>query len=294
MPKPRVTSIGEILYDVYPDQKRLGGAPFNFIYHVWKIIGQAQFVSSVGNDENGKELLSHLSNIGFDVSQIVIDNNYPTGAVNVTIDENKVPRFKISSECSFDFLAISQEMKDDIEKNTDILYFGTFSQRGNIAKETIDSLLNFDIKYFCDLNLRHNFFTKEMIEKALSTVHLLKMNEDELNQLIKILNLNGDDPVSGLIDKYSIDLIAVTKGEKGAILTTKSETNYYTPPQLEVIDTLGAGDAFAAVLCLGYYYKLPIEKINIHANNFASQICTINGAIPTDDLLYSNLREIFT
>lgn len=294
MPKPRVTSIGEILYDVYPDQKRLGGAPFNFIYHVWKIIGQAQFVSSVGNDENGKELLSHLSNIGFDVSQIVIDNNYPTGAVNVTIDENKVPRFKISSECSFDFLAISQEMKDDIEKNTDILYFGTFSQRGNIAKETIDSLLNFDIKYFCDLNLRHNFFTKEMIEKALSTVHLLKMNEDELNQLIKILNLNGDDPVSGLIDKYSIDLIAVTKGEKGAILTTKSETNYYTPPQLEVIDTLGAGDAFAAVLCLGYYYKLPIEKINIYANNFASQICTINGAIPTDDLLYSNLREIFT
>jgi len=162
MPKPRVTSIGEILYDVYPDQKRLGGAPFNFIYHVWKIIGQAQFVSSVGNDENGKELLFHLSNIGFDVSKIVIDNNYPTGAVNVTIDENKVPRFKISSECSFDFLAISQEMKDDIEKNTDILYFGTFSQRGIIAKETIDSLLNFDIKYFCDLNLRHNFFTKEI------------------------------------------------------------------------------------------------------------------------------------
>jgi fructokinase len=294
MPKPRVTSIGEILYDVYPDQKRLGGAPFNFIYHVWKIIGQAQFVSSVGNDENGKELLFHLSNIGFDVSKIVIDNNYPTGAVNVTIDENKVPRFKISSECSFDFLAISQEMKDDIEKNTDILYFGTFSQRGIIAKETIDSLLNFDIKYFCDLNLRHNFFTKEMIEKALSTIHLLKMNEDELNQLINILNLNGNDPVSELIDKYSIDLIAVTKGEKGAILTTKNATDYYIPPQLEVIDTLGAGDAFAAVLCLGYYYKLPIEKINIHANNFASQICTINGAIPTDDLLYSNLRKIFT
>jgi fructokinase len=117
MPKPRVTSVGEILYDVYPDQKRLGGAPFNFIYHVWKIIGQAQFVSSVGNDENGTELIAYLTKQGFDVSKIFIDDNYPTGTVNVSIDENKVPRFKISSECSFDFLTISQEIKNYIEKN---------------------------------------------------------------------------------------------------------------------------------------------------------------------------------
>jgi fructokinase len=294
MPKPRVTSVGEILYDVYPDQKRLGGAPFNFIYHVWKIIGQAQFVSSVGNDENGTELIAYLTKQGFDVSKIFIDDNYPTGTVNVSIDENKVPRFKISSECSFDFLTISQEIKNEIEKNTDILYFGTFSQRGSIARKTIDSLLGYNIKYFCDLNLRHNFFTKEMIEKALATVQLLKMNEDELNKLIEILSLNENDPVAELIDKYDIDLIAVTRGEKGALLVTKDERNNYVPPQLKVIDTLGAGDAFAAVLCLGYYYKLPFEKINMLANNFASQICTINGAIPTDDLQYSILRNIFT
>lgn len=292
----RVTAIGEILYDVYPDKKRLGGAPFNFIYHIWKILGKANFISSVGNDENGREILSYLNTIGFNTNYIYIDKKYPTGTVQVKLSEDRTPQFTISPECSYDYITFNDTVINLIEKETDILYFGTLSTRSNISRNTIQSLFGKQhLKYFCDLNLRHNFYTKELIERTLLTTNVLKINADELNSLKQFFDLDQSNnyAIEQLMKEFDIALIGLTLGENGAELYTKSETNYYKTKIVNVVDTLGAGDAFAAILCLGYLKQMPIAQMNKLANEFAAEICMINGAVPMDDFIYEKYRTVF-
>lgn len=292
----QVTAIGEILYDVYPDKKRLGGAPFNFIYHIWKILGKANFISSVGNDENGKEMLTHLNSIGFNTKHIYIDNKYPTGTVQVKLKENKAPQFTISHECSYDYITLNDSTKRLIEKETDLLYFGTLSTRSDISRDTIQSLFRKpQLKYFCDLNLRHSFYTKELIEKTLLTTNVLKINADELNSLKQFFDLeqSNNGAIEQLIKEYDIDLIGLTLGENGAELYTKNETNYYKTEMVNVVDTLGAGDAYSAILCLGYLHGWAIEKINKLATRFAAEICTVDGALPEEDSFYVHYQNRF-
>jgi len=292
----KITSIGEVLYDVYPDQKRLGGAPFNFIYHIWKILGRANFISSVGDDDNGKEMLSYLNSIGFNTNHIYRDKKYPTGIVKVILGNDKIPQFTISPECSYDYITLSNSTKQLLETETDLLYFGTLSTRSEISRRTIQSLFGKPhIKYFCDLNLRHNFYTKELIEQTLLTCNVLKINQDELDKLKQffILDQTNKIAVEQLIKKFDIDLIGLTLGENGAELFTKRETNHYKTEIANVVDTLGAGDAFSAILCLGYLYKRSIMEINKLANEFAAQICTIDGAVPEDDSVYEEYKNIF-
>jgi len=284
----QVTAIGEILWDVYPDGKRLGGAPLNFIYHVWKILGSANFISSVGNDENGKEILDFLNEEKFPTNFIYVDQNHPTGTVTVKLREDKTPQFKISTECCYDYLVLNDNSKRLIEEGTDILYFGTLSQRGEVSRDTFKSLFGKNMKYFCDLNLRHDFFSKEMIEEALCASSVIKINIDELNKLKNIFGLDGDDikAIEELRNKYNIDLISVTLGENGALLFDGNDFDNYKAETKNIIDTLGAGDAFATILCIGYLKNLGVKKINKLANEFAVQICGINGALPTDDSIY--------
>ncbi|MEJ5351955.1 MAG: carbohydrate kinase [Melioribacteraceae bacterium] len=290
-----ITAIGEILYDVYPDRKRLGGAPFNFIFHVWKILGKANFISNVGNDENGREILSYLNSIGFDTKLISIDKAHPTGTVKVELDENKIPHFTISPECCYDFLTLNEEIINTIENNTDILYFGTLSQRSTTSRNTIQSLFGKNIKYFCDLNLRHNFFNDEMIKEALRVSNVIKINYEEFQKIKKILNMNIKDElaIENLCNEFNIDLLSITLGNEGAILYDKNNLSHYKARVDKVIDTVGAGDAFAAILCIGYLSQMDLFSINKLANEFAAEICMFEGAVPQDDSLYEKYRKIF-
>lgn len=290
----KVTAIGEILWDVYRDKKRLGGAPFNFIYHVLKLTGSGNFISSVGNDQFGKEIFSYLNQKDFPSEFIYVDKNHPTGTVQVQLDENKIPHFVISSECCYDFLELNEAAEKLINNGTDILYFGTLSQRSVTSRNTIQSLFNKKIKFFCDLNLRHDFFTKEMIEAALHTSNVLKVNEHELAKLKKYFELNGNNnrAIEQLSVAFNIELVCVTAGENGSVIYDGKEFNHYKSAIDDVVDTVGAGDAFAAMLCIGYLNNYPIETINKLANDFAAEICKINGAIPEDDFIYEKFRKL--
>lgn len=294
MTTKNITSIGEILWDVYPDKKRLGGAPFNFIYHVWKIIGNAKFISSIGNDENGNEILGFLNHKGFPTKHITIDSNHPTGTVTVKLNEDKTPSFNISAECSYDYLMLNEDSKKLVETGTYILYFGTLSQRSETSRNTIQSLFGKNIKYFCDLNLRHDFFSKDMIEKALITSNVVKVNEHELEKLKKLFQLNEESnrAIEQLSRSFNIDLICVTLGENGALLYDGNEFNNYKAEVKNIVDTVGAGDAFAAILCIGYLKNMKINQLNKLANEFAADICGVNGALPTTDSIYNKyIRE---
>jgi len=292
----KITAIGEILFDIYPEKKRLGGAPFNFIYHIWKITGYANFISGVGNDENGNEILMLLNSIGFNTKYISVDVEHPTGTVHVTIREDKTPQFIISSESSGDFIKLNDSVDQLIKNQTDLLYFGTFSQRNKTTHSTINSLLGKRIKYFCDLNLRHDFYTKDIIETALIASNVVKVNEDELNIIGKEIydsSLDSNTLIHKIIQDYSINLLCITRGENGATLISKNEEDTYKINLPNPVDTLGAGDAYAAILCLGYLNNLSLKEINKMANHFAADICMVDGALPSDDSIYSDYRKIF-
>jgi len=294
MDNNRVTAVGEILWDVYPEKKRLGGAPFNFIYHVWKLTGSAEFISNVGNDEYGKEILDFLKRKNFPTKYIAIDNLHPTGNVKVKLNEDKTPRFEISKECCYDYLTINEDEQKLIDEETELIYFGTLSQRSETSRNSIQSLFYKNKKYFCDLNLRHDFFSKEMIEKALITSNVIKINHDELNKLIALFNLSANTlkAIEQLTVNYNIDLVCVTLGEDGAILYNGKNFDKQKSEPKEIIDTVGAGDAFASLLCVGYLKRVDIKKINKLANEFAADICGENGALPKEDSIYNKyIRE---
>jgi fructokinase len=291
----RVTAIGEILYDIYPDEKRLGGAPFNFIYHIWKFLGKANFISSVGEDENGKEILNRLKEINFPTSQITVDPAHPTGTVNVTLDKNKAPRFEMSGYNCFDYFVLDEKSKKLIEEETDILYFGTFGQRNETARRTIQSTFGKKLKYFCDLNLRHEFFSKEMITESLRTSNVVKINNSELEIIKTYFDLSSENnlAIMDIIDRFSLDLISVTMGSDGAIISDGRQMNSYKSKPATVVDTLGAGDAFSAILCLGYLYTMELSEINKVANEFALDVCVTSGALPSNSV-YEKYQPIFS
>ena len=284
-----VTSFGEILFDVYPDYKKLGGAPFNFIYHIKKLTGYGNFISRVGNDNAGNEIVNLMMDHGMHTKYLQIDNEHPTGSANANLDENKIPHWDISLNRSYDFIENIQILTSLIEEETDCLYFGTLAQRGEQSRKTLQSFFGKRIKYFCDLNLRQNFYNAEIIKSSLSAANVLKLNSDELRIVRNLLLINKADEfqLAKILSEYfEIDLVCITQGEEGAMLYKDGIMNHYTGVVENVVDTVGAGDAYAAMLCLGYLNRWGLEKTNKLASEFAGKIIMVNGALPENDFLY--------
>lgn len=292
--KKNITSIGEILFDIYGTKKEFGGAPFNFIYHVNKLMGSACFVTAVGDDDNGKLILEFLDRHNFSNEYIGIKNGIPTGAVLVKLNKNKEPEYHIKTNVAYDYISLSEDQKESILEKSGLLYFGTLCQRNSVARETIKSFFDSGLIKFCDLNLRQSFYTEEVISDSLFAADILKLNIGELKTVCEMFDIGFVEPqnsVKELMNKFKIDYIALTKGEDGAELFSKSESVSNKHDVTSILDTVGAGDAYSAVLAVGILYNNDIKKINRLANQFASEICNVKGAIPLDEDIYKSYRE---
>lgn len=289
---PLVTSIGEILFDVYNNDKKLGGAPFNFIYHIIKLTGEGKFISRIGNDENGDEILNFFNSKNISPNHLQTDKQHPTGIAAANLDEKKIPHWIIGRNSAYDYI----ETKSDIEeiiRNSDCLYFGTLAQRNSVSRKTIQSLFKREIKYFCDLNIRQDFFTKEIIELSLKTSDVLKLNNDELLLLNNLFLYDKYDLIASAVQLknfFNIDLLCVTCGENGSYLFKGDEIDYYKSVIDEAIDTVGAGDAYSALLCIGYLKDWDLKELNKAANDFAGKIVMIKGSLPENDELYNKFK----
>ncbi len=291
----KITSIGEILFDIYPGGRKLGGAPFNFIYHIIKLTGKGNFVSRVGNDDSGIEMLNYLTGKNIPTAYIQTDEQHKTGTAKTNLNKDKIPDFVIEKNSAYDFIEKTSELDDLFENKTDCLYFGTLAQRNEKSRSTIQSLFNKSgKKYFCDLNIRQDFYSKDLIEKSLAAADVLKLNEEELKLINKLLPGGSYDlhnTAKRLLENFKIELLCVTKGSGGTILFRDKEENFFQIKNENVVDTVGAGDAYASVLCLGFLNSWKMDRINRLASEFANEIVKIEGALPDDDKIYETFRK---
>jgi len=290
-----ITSIGEILFDIYPNHKKLGGAPLNFIYHIKKLTGSGNIISRVGKDVLGSKVISQLQHAGISSEFIQQDNQHSTGMALVYLDDKGIPEFKIDTNSAFDFIELNENNEQLINFDTDCLYFGTLAQRTEVSKKTINSFFNRGIKYFADINLRQNFYSEDILETTLHAADFLKVNYDEMHTLNDIFiqaEYATEKTANELMERFNINMLAVTREKDGSTIFENGKRYDYSNVDNKVIDTTGAGDAFAAILCIGYLKGFEIPFINKLANDFASEVCKFEGALPKNDRIYEGYREL--
>jgi fructokinase len=292
-----VLVIGEILFDIFPEYKRLGGAPFNFAYHLKQFGFPVRFVSRIGFDDNGREILDRVKEAGFDPDDIQIDDAHPTGTVQVKLNECGVPEFSILPDVAYDYIKFLPEAHLNLLHTSKLLYFGTLVQRTDYGFKQIHRFLNrkqTDCNVFYDVNLRPDCYSYEVIKASLSKTDILKLNTDELQQCKEITDFDQDSSflIQSIMNAYSLKLVALTKGDAGSELHTVEGCRIAAPAPVDsMADTVGAGDAYAAMLAAGILRKWEPKRTLDMATAFASRICTIKGAIPESAHFYKSILK---
>ena len=275
--------LGEALWDMLPSGKVLGGAPVNFTYYSQALGIKSFFAGSIGKDELGKEILSALKRTGLNKKYVSIDTIHPTGKVDVEIDNKGKPKYIFASNVAWDHISFDKKMLR-LAQQANVICFGTLAQRSADSKNTIRSFLKSAapncIRIF-DINLRKPFYDREIIISSLKLADVLKLNDDELKIVSKMLNLHGTEEIllKKLLDKFNLKLVALTKGAKGSILLGKGKKSVHKGFRIKVVDTVGAGDSFSAALAAGLLKDKDLDIINEFANRLAAFVCTRAGAI---------------
>lgn len=333
--------IGEILFDIFPSYRRLGGAPFNFAFHLKKLGFPVRFFSRVGADKEGRDILNFLKSCGFDVGDIQIDPDYKTGQVTIEIDEKEEHHFYICKNVAYDHVQFTPRLKALLEKKLDLIYFGTLIQRTIEGFSTIQRILSQrqTTTTFCDLNLRPECWTMTSVNASLNQADILKLNHEELFEIAissdydiagaahKIRSPEIKTPkakslgtipakvttqhlvmmdrrknlflekkiyhlfINRLMNDYTLSAVILTHGKEGSEWFTRKDHHKRGPVKIpSVEDTVGAGDAYAAMAAACYLKGVPTENILSLASEFASRICRIKGALPKKDDIYNEFR----
>lgn len=292
-----VVVLGEVLLDCFPEYKRIGGAPFNVAFHLWHLGSAVRFLSRIGDDEDGKYLLSFLERRGFPTVDLQIDRMRPTGRVEVRFDDRGDPSFNIVPDAAYDALEPSPDIAEALGGQARLLYFGTLIQRTAPGRAALGGLLscrNPKMRCLVDMNLRPGCYSRETVLFSLSVADILKLNHDELEEVITICRLDGKtvDNVVDLMTVFGIETVALTMGAGGSRIYAGEGVVEAKPGLVQDFqNSVGAGDGFAAILALGHLNGWPPERILNHATAFASRICAIDGAVPESDAFYQDFMQ---
>lgn len=292
-----ILSIGEILFDMFPDGRRLGGAPYNFSHHLKKLGYPVRFVSRVGRDEAGEAILRHLASAGFSHGDIGIDPDHDTGWVRVTLDGAGSPTFRIIPHVAYDFIFQEGQAEALVGEGPDLIYFGSLIQRTGFGFRRLHEILDQrqpGARLFYDMNLREGCGTAEILEASLERTDILKLSDEELSVSARLLGIpgGGDALVETFRERYDISTVALTRGAAGSILYMEGR-RYPGAAEagVRVADTVGAGDGYAAMLAAGILEGLPPEAMVAQAARFSARLCTVSGAIPQGDAFYDEFRR---
>lgn len=282
MPK-KIAAFGELLWDILPSGKVLGGAPANFIYRINSFGDEGSLLSKVGDDKAGKEAREALRKLGLSDENIQTDYEFPTGSVKISIDKNGIPDFNIITDVAYDHIEINSEMMEAFSQ-ADCVCFGTLVQRYGISKNTLRELIHEapDVVKFLDVNLRKKCYTAATLEDSLRMANILKTNDEELMITKELLGLKNEslrDLAEEALEKFNLDIILCTLGSNGAFCLTKEGIFYYDPGyQISLGDTVGAGDAFSAGFVHYYMNGYPIDDALRFGNAAGAMVATTTGA----------------
>ena len=280
-----LVGIGEVLWDMLPGGKQLGGAPANFAYHANALGGRGVVVSRVGDDALGHELLARLDKLKLDHEFVRIDPAHPTGTVDVRIDREGVAQYVIHENVAWDFIEADASLLE-LAARADAVCFGSLGQRSAISRHSIRTFVR-GTPARClrvlDINLRQHYFSGELIDELLRLAGVLKLNDQELPVICRLLEIpaDPDEACEQLLRRYSLRVIALTRGARGSTLyDSTGQVSFHPGFSVEVVDTVGAGDAFTAAMALGLLAGRSLESINAAANQIASFVCSQSGATP--------------
>lgn len=281
--KLKIAGLGEVLWDIYEDKKYLGGAPANFAAHVNQAGAFGIILSRVGNDPLGDQLMEELLSRDIDVSGVQVDPQHPTGTVKVTLDENGVPDFQCIEDVSYDYMEFN-EIWRNIAQEIDAVLFGTLAQRSAVSRKALQRFLQQTaaVKVF-DINLRGwSEQIRQTVTDSLQLADIIKLNRDELQRLKQISNKGQDDFdfLRQLIKDYDLKMAALTVGAKGCYVLTATEKAYHPGFKIKVVDTVGAGDAFAAGMVVKYLSGALPAEIAEFGNRLGALVSMKNGAVP--------------
>lgn len=246
----KIVCFGEVLWDVFPTHKKIGGAPLNVALRLHSLGNEVYIVSKVGNDENGAQLIDFIKSNKVSTDFIQVDENYETGTVKVVLSEKGSASYDIEFPRAWDKIhSMDKTMK--LVEESDAFYFGSLVARGELSKRTLFKLMEKARYKICDLNLRPPYYTKESLIELMERADFLKINDDELFEVSKKLGSKYnsiEQNVKYISEKTNTNSVCVTKGRHGALLLFEGELYYNSGYQIKVVDTVGAGDSFFASL----------------------------------------------
>lgn len=273
----RPVIFGEVLFDSFPDGREvLGGAPFNVARHLHGFGCQPLFISRVGDDARGEQVGEAMREWGMDLAGLQLDSQHPTGIVQIAM-QGKSHTFDILSEQAYDYIETEAALALLQEGHYGLLYFGSLIERSPVSFATLEQLRKQQLPQFVDINLRAPWWQKERIAELLRGIDWLKLNDEELS----VLGYPGDSATAAraLYEEYAFDTLVVTRGEHGALIINDEELIEGAPVTVEqLVDTVGAGDAFSAVCILGLLRGWEWRKTLRHALGFAARLCEVRGA----------------
>ena len=283
--KRYVVGLGEALWDVLPEGKKLGGAPANFAYHAGQFLGQDNTiaVSALGEDKLAEETIESLKAHG--LTFLMPRVPYPTGTVQVTLDEQGIPSYDIKENVAWDNIPLDTEVQA-IARQCRAVCFGSLAQRNVVSRETIQRFLDLtpaDCMKIFDINLRQNFYSKEVIQESLRRCNVLKINDEELVIIGRMFGYPGLDIENKcwlILGKYNLDMLVLTCGTNGSYVFTPGQMSFQETPKVEVADTVGAGDSFTGSFCAAILSGMPVPDAHRRAVEVSAYVCTQNGAMP--------------
>lgn len=281
-----VVGMGEALWDVLPEGKKIGGAPANFAYHVSQFGLPSCVVSAVGDDDLGREIIENFTAKG--LKQLIADVPYPTGTVQVEIDQSGVPQYEIKENVAWDNIPYTERLESLAERTTAVC-FGSLAQRNVVSRNTINRFLdvvsrNEENLIVFDVNLRQGFYNKEILCNSMKRCNILKINDEELVTVSRMFGYPGidlQDKCWILLGKYNLKMLILTCGINGSYVFTPGNVSFQPTPKVEVADTVGAGDSFTAAFISSVLKGKSVSEAHSLAVRTSAFVCTEKGTMPT-------------
>ena len=280
-----VIGMGEALWDMLPEGRKIGGAPANFAWHVSQFGFDSRVVSAVGDDALGQEILDTFDakKLKYSIAKVP----YPTGTVQVELDSDGVPRYEIKEGVAWDNIPFSPEV-EALARSAKAVCFGSLAQRSVVSRETVNRFLDTmpddgsTLKIF-DINLRQNFYTKEILHNSFNKCNVLKINDEELVTVSRMFGYPGVDAESkcrALMSDYGLRMLILTCGVNGSYVFGQDSMSFLDTPKVEIADTVGAGDSFTAAFVAAILRGHPVCEAHRLAVEVSAYVCTQNGAMP--------------